>query len=57
MPREMRAGYTRCSYRAREWPRACAERRAVEGQTKVPSIATLEKLAQALGVKVGRLLE
>jgi transcriptional regulator with XRE-family HTH domain len=29
----------------------------IEGQTKVPSIATLEKLAKALGVKVGRLLE
>jgi transcriptional regulator with XRE-family HTH domain len=28
----------------------------IEGQTKVPSIATLEKLAKALGVKVGRLL-
>jgi ATP-dependent DNA ligase len=26
-------------------------------QTKVPSIATLEKLAKALGVKAGRLLE
>ena len=29
----------------------------IEGQTKVPSIATLEKLAKALKVKVGRLLE
>jgi transcriptional regulator with XRE-family HTH domain len=29
----------------------------IEGQTKVPSLATLEKLAKALGVKVGRLLE
>ena len=29
----------------------------IEGQTKVPSIATLEKLAKALNVKVGRLLE
>jgi transcriptional regulator with XRE-family HTH domain len=29
----------------------------IEGQTKVPSIATLEKLAKVLGVKVGRLLE
>jgi transcriptional regulator with XRE-family HTH domain len=29
----------------------------IEGQIKVPSIATLEKLAKALGVKVGRLLE
>jgi transcriptional regulator with XRE-family HTH domain len=29
----------------------------IEGQTKVPSIATLEKIAKALGVKVGRLLE
>lgn len=29
----------------------------IEAQTKVPSIATLEKLAKALGVKVGRLLE
>ena len=29
----------------------------IEGQTKVPSVATLEKLAKALGVKVGRLLE
>jgi len=29
----------------------------IEGQTKTPSIPTLEKLAKALGVKVGRLLE
>ena len=29
----------------------------IEGQSKVPSIATLEKLAKALNVKVGRLLE
>ena len=29
----------------------------IEAQTKVPSLATLEKLAKALGVKVGRLLE
>jgi transcriptional regulator with XRE-family HTH domain len=29
----------------------------LEGQTKTPSLATLEKLAKALGVKVGRLLE
>ena len=29
----------------------------IEGRTKTPSIATLEKLAKALGVKVGRLLE
>jgi hypothetical protein len=29
----------------------------IEGQTKVPSIATLERIAKALGVKVGRLLE
>lgn len=29
----------------------------IEGGTKVPSIATLEKIAKALGVKVGRLLE
>jgi transcriptional regulator with XRE-family HTH domain len=29
----------------------------IEAGTKVPSIATLEKLAKALGVKVGRLLE
>ena len=29
----------------------------IESQTKVPSIATLEKLAKALNVKVGRLLE
>ena len=29
----------------------------IEGQTKVPSLAALEKLAKALGVKVGRLLE
>jgi len=29
----------------------------IEGQTKVPSLATLEKLAKALRVKVGRLLE
>ena len=29
----------------------------IESQTKVPSIATLEKLAKALGVKVARLLE
>jgi DNA-binding XRE family transcriptional regulator len=29
----------------------------IEGQTKVPSVATLEKLAKALRVKVGRLLE
>ena len=29
----------------------------IEAQTKVPSIATLEKLAKALGVKAGRLLE
>ena len=29
----------------------------IEGQTKVPSLATLEKLAKALNVKVGRLLE
>ena len=29
----------------------------IEGQTKVPSLATLEKLARALRVKPGRLLE
>jgi transcriptional regulator with XRE-family HTH domain len=29
----------------------------IEGQTKVPSIATLEKLAKALNVKVTVLLE
>jgi transcriptional regulator with XRE-family HTH domain len=29
----------------------------IEEQTKVPSLATLEKLAKALNVKVGRLLE
>jgi DNA-binding XRE family transcriptional regulator len=29
----------------------------IEGQTKIPSLATLEKLAKALNVKVGRLLE
>ena len=29
----------------------------IEAQTKVPSIATLEKIAKALKVKVGRLLE
>jgi transcriptional regulator with XRE-family HTH domain len=29
----------------------------IEGGTKVPSIATLEKIAKALGVKAGRLLE
>jgi len=29
----------------------------IEGQTKVPSLATLGKLAKALNVKVGRLLE
>jgi XRE family transcriptional regulator, regulator of sulfur utilization len=29
----------------------------IEAQSKVPSIATLEKLAKALRVKVGRLLE
>jgi transcriptional regulator with XRE-family HTH domain len=29
----------------------------IEAQTKVPSIATLEKLAKALNVKPGRLLE
>jgi transcriptional regulator with XRE-family HTH domain len=29
----------------------------IEGQTKVPSLATLEKLAKALSVKIGRLLE
>jgi len=29
----------------------------IEGQTKVPSLATLEKLAKALDVKIGRLLE
>jgi XRE family transcriptional regulator, regulator of sulfur utilization len=29
----------------------------IEGQTKVPSLAALGKLAKALGVKVGRLLE
>jgi len=29
----------------------------IEGQTKVPSLATLEKLAKALNVKIGRLLE
>jgi transcriptional regulator with XRE-family HTH domain len=29
----------------------------IEGGAKIPSIATLEKLAKALGVKVGRLLE
>jgi transcriptional regulator with XRE-family HTH domain len=29
----------------------------IETHVKVPSIATLEKLAKALGVKVGRLLE
>jgi transcriptional regulator with XRE-family HTH domain len=29
----------------------------IEAGTKTPSIATLEKLAKALGVKVGRLLE
>lgn len=29
----------------------------IEGQTKVPSLATLEKLAKALRVKVTKLLE
>ena len=29
----------------------------IEGQTKVPSLATLEKLAKALNVKIGRVLE
>ena len=29
----------------------------IEAGTKVPSIATLEKIAEALGVKVGKLLE
>jgi transcriptional regulator with XRE-family HTH domain len=29
----------------------------IEGGTKVPSIATLEKIAKALGVRVGKLLE
>jgi len=29
----------------------------IEATTKVPSLATLEKIAKALGVKVGRLLE
>ena len=29
----------------------------IEGGSKVPSIATLEKIAKALNVKVGRLLE
>jgi transcriptional regulator with XRE-family HTH domain len=29
----------------------------IEAQTKVPSVATLEKIAKALNVKVGRLLE
>jgi transcriptional regulator with XRE-family HTH domain len=29
----------------------------IETRVKVPSLATLEKLARALGVKVGRLLE
>jgi transcriptional regulator with XRE-family HTH domain len=29
----------------------------IEGGTKVPSIATLEKIAKVLKVKVGRLLE
>jgi transcriptional regulator with XRE-family HTH domain len=29
----------------------------IEGQTKVPSIANLEKLAKVLDVTVGRLLE
>ena len=29
----------------------------IEAGTKVPSIATLEKIAKALKVKVGRLLE
>jgi transcriptional regulator with XRE-family HTH domain len=29
----------------------------IETHVKVPSIATLERLAKALGVKVGRLLE
>jgi transcriptional regulator with XRE-family HTH domain len=29
----------------------------IEGQTKVPSLATLEKLAKALGVPVTELLE
>jgi transcriptional regulator with XRE-family HTH domain len=29
----------------------------IEGQTKVPSLAALEKLAKALRVQVGRLLE
>jgi transcriptional regulator with XRE-family HTH domain len=29
----------------------------IEGQTKTPSLATLEKLAKALRVPVGRLLE
>jgi len=29
----------------------------IEGQTKVPSLAALEKLAKALRVKVGRMLE
>jgi transcriptional regulator with XRE-family HTH domain len=29
----------------------------IEAATKVPSLKTLEKIADALGVKVGRLLE
>jgi transcriptional regulator with XRE-family HTH domain len=29
----------------------------IEAATKVPSLGTLEKIAKALGVKVGRLLE
>ena len=29
----------------------------IEGQTKVPSIATLERIAKALGVKPARLME
>ena len=29
----------------------------IEGGTKIPSLATLDKLAKALGVKAGRLLE
>ena len=29
----------------------------IEAATKVPSLGTLEKIAKALGVKVGRLFE
>jgi hypothetical protein len=50
LSRPMRRSFARPSV-----ARQLARRRLAGGRAKVPSIATLEKLAKALGVQVGRL--